>query len=113
MKIRLTLRPGQSGTRKLVHKYGARLLAVRYRYDEARRLRLKTVELVEDQIPWVPRLPPGHNPHQRVFVRINYDEAELRVAAKNAGARWDQERKLWEVELGVAYAMGLDQRVVR
>ena len=112
MRIRLTLKPGQNGTKKLVNKYGGRLLAVRYRYDEARRLRLKTIELVVDQIPWVPRLPPDRNPRERVLVRINYDEAELRVAAKNAGARWIQERKLWELPLEIVYALGLDQRIV-
>ncbi|HXG29426.1 MAG TPA: hypothetical protein VNJ47_11350 [Nevskiales bacterium] len=38
-KTRLTLKPGQNGTRKLQDKYGDRLLAVRYRYDPARRVR--------------------------------------------------------------------------
>lgn len=113
MKIRLTLKPGQNGTKKLVRKYAGRLVAVRYRYDEARRLRLKTVELVEDQLPWVPRLPPDRDPHERVLVRIGLEEYELRLAAKSAGARWQQERKLWEMPLGVVYAMGLDQRIVR
>ena len=112
MKTRLTLKPGQNGTKKLLHKYGGLLVAVRYRYDEARRLRFKTVELVVEQIPWVPRVPVDRSPAERVFVRINYDEADLRVAAKNAGARWDQERKLWELRLGTVYALGLDQRIV-
>ena len=30
METRLTLRPGQHGTRKLVERYGERLLRVRY-----------------------------------------------------------------------------------
>lgn len=115
MKVRLTLKPGQNGTKKLVRKYAGRLVAVRYRYDEARRLRLrlKTVELIEDQLPWVPRLPPDRDPRERVLVRIGLGEYELRLAAKNAGARWQQERKLWEMPLEVVYAMGLDQRIVR
>jgi hypothetical protein len=113
MRTRLTLKPGQSGTRNELRKYGGRLVAVRYRYDEARRMRVKTVELVEEEMPWVPRVPPDRDPHERVLVRIGYDEAELRVAAKNAGARWQQDRKLWEMSLGRAYALGLDQRIVR
>src|SRR5690349_18822562 len=112
MRTRLTLRPGQNGTKKLVHKYGGRLVAVRYRYDEARRLRFKTVELVEEQIPWVPPVPPDRSPAEHVFVRINYAAAELRLDAKNARDRWDQERKLWELRLGAVYALGLDQRIV-
>jgi len=51
MKTRLTLRAGQNGTKKLQRKYGNRLLAVRYRYDSVRRLRLKTVELIEEEMP--------------------------------------------------------------
>jgi len=85
---------------------------VRYRYDEARRLRLKTVELVEEQLPWIPPVPPDRSPAERVLVRINYDETDLRLAAKSAGARWNQERKLWELRLDTVYALGLDQRIV-
>jgi hypothetical protein len=112
MKTRLTLRPGQNGTKKLQLKYGGRLLAVRYRYDEQRRVRLKTVELVEEELPWVPTLPHGRSGDELVLVRIHYEEADLRLAAKNAGARWQQERKLWEMRLSTVYGMGLDQRIV-
>lgn len=33
METRLTLRPGPPGTRKLLEKYGERLVRVRYVYD--------------------------------------------------------------------------------
>ncbi len=33
METRLTLRPGQAGTKKLVDRYGERLLCARYLYD--------------------------------------------------------------------------------
>ena len=113
MKTRLTLKPGQNGTKKEVRKYGGRLVAVRYRYDEARRLRLKTVEIVEQQFPWTPSVPPGLDPLTLVLVRVGYEEAHLRQAVREAGGRWDQERKLWRLPLGVVYAMGLDLRIVR
>lgn len=113
MKTRLTLKPGQNGTFKELKKYGGRLLTVRYRYDEARRLRVKTVELVEEEIPWVPRIPHDRDPAERVLVRIGFDEVTLRQAVKNAGAIWQQDAKLWELPLGLAYAMGLDQRITR
>jgi len=54
METRLTLRPGQPGTRKLVEKYGERLIRVRYVYDAEGRRRLKTVELVIEAVPWIP-----------------------------------------------------------
>lgn len=62
MRIRLTLQPGDHGTKKLVRKYAALLVCVRYRYDAARRRRLKTVELVEEELPWAPRPPPASPP---------------------------------------------------
>jgi hypothetical protein len=43
---RLKLKPGQKGTKALVEKYGDDLVSVRYRYDEASRTRIKTVELI-------------------------------------------------------------------
>lgn len=49
------LKPWQKGTRRLVEKYGDALLCVRYRYDEKRGIRLKTVEIVVDEKP--DRLP--------------------------------------------------------
>ena len=74
---------------------------------------MKTVELIEEQLPWVPRIPIDRDPNEIVLVRIGYEETDLRQVIKEAGARWQQERKLWQLPLGVAYAMGLDQRIVR
>ena len=46
MEIRLTLRPGMAGTKKLLARYGERLVCVRYRYDSAAGRRVKTAELI-------------------------------------------------------------------
>lgn len=54
MKTKLTLKPGQRGTKKLLAKYGDRLICVRYRYDEQAKKRYKTVELIEDKQDWSP-----------------------------------------------------------
>lgn len=43
METRLSLAPGQNGTKKLLAKCGERLVCVRYRYDAARKVRHKTV----------------------------------------------------------------------
>jgi hypothetical protein len=46
------LKPGNKGTKQYVEKYGDALVGVRYRYDKARGVLLKTVELVvEDDSP--------------------------------------------------------------
>ena len=55
MHIRSTVHPGQRGTKKLLTQFGDRLVCVRYRYDDQRQKRIKTVELiVEEKIGWLP-----------------------------------------------------------
>lgn len=70
MKSRLNLKPGQKGTKNLVEKYGKALLYVRYRNDEDRGVRLKTVELVVEEIPWQPR--SRHQDGDIVPVMVNF-----------------------------------------
>ncbi len=52
MRIGLNRKPGQSGTKKLLARYGNRLICVRYRYDEERKKRYKTVELIIEEVDW-------------------------------------------------------------
>ncbi len=54
MSARVTLIPGRNGTKKLLRQYGDRLLRVRYRYDSTTGRRQKTVELLVEDVPWVP-----------------------------------------------------------
>ncbi|WP_041267036.1 hypothetical protein [Geotalea daltonii] len=51
MKTQTHLKPGQKGTKQLVEQYGDALLCVRYRYDEKRGVRLKTVENIVEEKP--------------------------------------------------------------
>jgi hypothetical protein len=113
LRTRLTLRPGDNGTKKLQAKYGDRLLAVRYRYDPNRQRRLKTVELIEEELPWdIPPRGKRHAPDAVVHIRIAYEEAELRQAVKSAGALWQKDRKLWTLPYRAAQALGLETRIV-
>ena len=83
METRLTLRPGMPGTKRLVARYGERLVCVRYLYDDARNCRLKTVELVIEEAPRHGRARrPRRNDHDLVGVRIAWNESELRSAVK-------------------------------
>ena len=112
METRLTLRPGQSGTKKLVARYGERLLRVRYLYDEKMGRRLKTVELVIDSVPWRPReRKPRRRDDEIVAVRIAYHEADLRERAKRLGALWRPAQKLWEISWLDAKRLGIADRV--
>jgi hypothetical protein len=94
METRLTLRPGQNGTKKLVERYGERLIRVRYLYDPQTQRRLKTVELVVESVPWRPRMRhPRRRDDEIVAVRIAFSESDLRERAKRLGAVWRPAQK--------------------
>ena len=111
MRTRLTLRPGERGTRKVLSPYGDRLVAVRYRYDEASRRPFKTVEFIVSEADWAPpppRLPDG----TPVEEQIAWAEAELREQVKQAGARWNPAKRVWHLPYRQALALGLRQRIL-
>lgn len=111
MRTKLTLHPGQRGTRKLVTKYGDQLVCVRYRYDEAQKKRYKTVELIEEAVDWEPNGKSGET--RPVAIRIEWSEEEMREKVKAAGGRWDQERKVWWMTYGQVQLLGWVERIVR
>lgn len=104
MRTRLTLRPGQRGTKRLTRRFGDRLVAVRYRYDAERRRRLKTVEWIVDESSWE---PPAS---ALVAVRVRLDEPVLPGRVKEAGGRWDPRRKVWERPYGAVRALALEEK---
>ena len=110
MKSRLNLKPGQNGTKKLVEKYGKALLYVRYRYDEQRGVRLKTVEIVVEEKPWTPAL--RLRDEDVVRVSVGYAEKAFREKLKTAGGRWDPETKLWIVRYGTIRGTELEDRIM-
>ena len=116
MKVRLTLRPGDNGTKKYHARYGQRLVCVRYRYDAARKLRFTTVELIVDQNRWDERDPGAQTrvprPGDMVGVRIGYQETDLRALAKESGAIWRPRQRLWEMPFATAAKLGLGARIV-
>jgi hypothetical protein len=113
METRLTLAPGQNGTKKLLAEYRDRLICVRYRYDPVRAVRHKTVELIVETRPWTPRARTARRrPNDMVGVRIAYSESSLRAQIKSAGAIWRPRHRLWEVDWKTVVALGLQSRVV-
>jgi len=108
MKSRLSLKPGQKGTKLLTERFGNSLLYVRYRYDEDRGVRLKTVELVIEEKPWQPSRPRNGD---LVLVAVGYGEKELREQVKAAGGKWDPAAKLWRVPYGAVKGTELEKRI--
>jgi len=98
MKANTHLKPGQKGTKRLLEQYGDKLLCVRYRYDEKRQVRLKTVELIVSETPCTPPLP--YRDHDMVNIIVPYTKTALRDKLKAAGGRWNPDEKLWQVTFG-------------
>jgi len=108
MRTRLKLKPGQRGTRKIYAEYGKRLVCVRYRYDEKRKKRYKTIELIVEEVDWRPR-PKGDS-----LVKIwgQWNEPEIAQKLKKAGGVWNSRLRLWELRYDRVVALGLKYRMV-
>ena len=98
------LLPGAPGTKRLVERFGDTLLCVRYRYDPLRNSRLTTVELIVEERP--------SKPEKTAWIRVAYDEIELRHRIKAAGGAWNPQRKLWLLSVNAIRSMKLETRVV-
>jgi hypothetical protein len=104
------LHPGQPGTKRLVHQYGARLVCVRYRYDDVQGKRFKTVELILEEAAWQPPARPVPD-EEIVAIRIELQEMHWRNRVKMAGGKWNPDRKLWELPYGQVRKLGLTERI--
>ena len=109
MRTRLTLQPHQDGAKHRLAQYGDRLVRVRYRYDEQRKKRIKTVELIVEESSWEPLPYPLST---LVGVRVEFSEGDLRRRVKNAGGHWDSRRGFWVLRYEQVAALGLTDRIV-
>ena len=116
LEARATRRPGDKGTKRLLKKYGARLLFVRYRYNPEARKMLTTVELIVDERPAPDRVQPqpptSTPPAEEVGLRIAARERWLRDKVRAAGGYWDPRRALWILPTGEVVRLRLSSRVV-
>ena len=116
MECQKRLTPGMNGTKRYQHRFGDRLLFVRYRHDKLHQRRLTTVELIVDE----KQLPPARtkvektlfpHPNQYVQVRVEYHEAELRAVVKANGGKWLPEYKRWRLPYHVVVKPGMKDRI--
>lgn len=98
MKVHSHLKPGQNGTKRLVEQFGDKLICVRYRYDEIRQVRMKTVEIIVDERPCKPSMP--YRDKDVVEVMVPFAKRAIRNKLKEAGGRWFPEEKIWRVLFG-------------
>jgi len=111
MKTRLTLKPGQKGTKKLLNRYGDKLVCVRYRYDKKKKKRYKTVELIVEEVDWEVKSPLP-DAKTMVALRVDWRETHLQEKIKKAGGVWNPHKKVWEIEYGQVERLGLQERIV-
>ena len=97
MKTRLTLKPGQDGTKQELQRYGDALICIRFRYDMKSGKRLKTVELIVEATDWTPP-PSQYVSDDIVTLRISASDMRLRAMIKAASGRWNPELRLWFVK---------------
>jgi len=109
MKTHLHLKPGQKGTKRLLEKYGKTLICVRYRYDETRGVRLKTVEIIVEEKQWQP--PFRFRDTDIVPISVLFAEEALRNRLKSSGGRWDPLTKSWLVPYGAIRGTELEGRI--
>lgn len=114
MRTRLTLRAGRPGTRKLVKEYGERLLYVRYRYDDQRRIRVKTVEVIVSERPWTPPAAASGSPDPLAYVLIRFEpsDAATRTAVKRLGGYWHTPAKAWRITYAAVRLLHLEHLIV-
>lgn len=117
MLTKLTLLPGQKGTKKLLQQYGDQLICVRYRYNSEVKKRYKTVELIIEESPWIPDNGSAvsskvSETSKSVAVRIGYKETDLRSRIKSAGGKWRQQERVWMLPYRKVVEFGLEKRIV-
>lgn len=104
------IRAGQPGTKKMVEKYGEKLLYIRYRYDTEKKVKYKTVELVEESGIYKSTLSRKKG-NKIVELKIEYHEEELRSQIKEAGGKWNHEKKVWELKYKEVKKMCIEDRI--
>src|SRR5262245_53601150 len=111
MRLRSTVHPGQQGAKKLQMQYGERLVCIRYRYDDKRQKRFKTIEIIVEEEPWTP--PQRPTPRERVVaLRIAVTEGTTRRQVKATGGTWHPQHQLWYLRHDRVVALGLASRIV-
>jgi hypothetical protein len=88
-----------------------RFFAFRYRYNEASRTRMKTVEIVVERKEWTPPAP-RFAADELVPVRIAYLKSACKRMAREAGGRWDPEARLWSIPYGRIKGTVLEKHII-
>jgi hypothetical protein len=84
------------------------LVCVRYRYDDQRRKRFTTIEIIVEESAWSPP-----EKQEIVGLRVEFQETELQRCVKQAGGKWNSAKRVWEIHYDQAVELGLKKRIVK
>jgi hypothetical protein len=110
-----TVLPGRYGTKRLQDKYGDKLLAVRYKLDMKRGKKIKTAEIIVDEWGLVEKsYSEKRAPMNKiVHLYVDFGEKGLGLLIRNAGGRWNKDKRYWELAYGKVLQLGLEGRILR
>jgi hypothetical protein len=109
-RVKKTLWPPQPGTVRLLERFGAALLCVRYREDPSGLRRYVTVEIVVESGRTLRARRRGVE-HALFPLGLAPGERELRATIKQAGAQWHPGERLWYLPAVAIRRLGLEDRI--
>lgn len=86
-------------------------MCVRYRYDAQKKKRYKTVEIIVEEMAWLPK-PKGPSGDELMAIRVALGEVDVRRQVKQAGGKWNPQKKVWELRYDQVVRLGLQARIV-
>lgn len=101
--------PPRPGTVRYAARHGPRLVCVRYRQDATGLHRYTTIELAVDSAP----VKSSKARRQRLEVAIAFEEVDLRTRARHLGAKWNPDRRVWELSGHAVQQLDLTHRARR
>jgi hypothetical protein len=103
---------GEKGTKKLVERFGDRLVCVRYRYDYENMRKMKTVELIIEEGS-LPKTSSRIPLNKIMKLSVAYEEFSIRRLIRSVGGRWNSQEKVWELPYRQVLSLGLQERIVK
>ncbi len=104
-----TMWPPQPGTVRFMTEHGPQLVCVRYRQDANGLRRYTTIEIAVDQA----MVTSAKAKRQKLEVAIAYEEVELRAMARQLGAKWNAQKRTWELSGDAVQRLKLTNRARR
>ena len=109
-KTKKILKPGKPGTKKYEREFGDKLIYIRHKYNEFQNKKIVTVEIVVDTNDWYP--DSKRIPHNKIMnIHVGYNEKHIRKMIKEAGAKWNPKKQVWQLPYNQIDALGLTGRI--